>query len=100
MLLGPNRQDLEDALVELPYLDELGQVRAVDWPGKTTNLHAGRTALTQEFDQASKQAKQKRLGKYGGWIDGPKLDPTGRFRTEKLDGKWWLIDPEGYLFFQ
>ncbi len=95
----PNRQDLEDALVELPYLDELGQVRAVDWPGKTTNLHTGRTALTQEFDQASKQAKQKRLGKYGGWIDGPKLDPTGRFRTEKLDGKWWLIDPEGYLFF-
>lgn len=24
--------------------------------------------------------------------------PTGFFRTEKLDGRWWIIDPEGYPF--
>ena len=95
----PKTQPLEDSLMELPFLDELGQVRAVDWPGKTTDLQTGRKALTEEFAQASEQAKQKRLGKYGGWIDGPKLDSTGRFRTEKVDGKWWLIDPDGHLFF-
>lgn len=22
--------------------------------------------------------------------------PTGFFRTEKIDGRWWIIDPEGY----
>lgn len=36
---------------------------------------------------------------FGGWKDGPKLEATGYFRTEKVDGKWWMVDPEGYLFF-
>ena len=21
------------------------------------------------------------------------------FRVEKVDGKWWFVDPEGYLFW-
>lgn len=37
--------------------------------------------------------------RFGGWKDGPKLEATGYFRTEKVDGKWWMVDPEGYLFF-
>ncbi len=37
--------------------------------------------------------------RFGGWKDGPKLEATGYFRTEKVDGKWALVDPEGYLFF-
>jgi hypothetical protein len=45
------------------------------------------------------QAKTRRLSQYGGWLDGPKKKATGHFRTQKIDGKWWLIDPEGYLFF-
>ena len=24
---------------------------------------------------------------------------TGHFRVAKIDGKWWMIDPEGYLFW-
>ncbi len=95
----PKTEALEDSLMEFPFLDELGQVRAVDWPGKTPDLQAGRKALTEAFALASEQARKKRLSKYGGWIDGPKLDATGRFRTEKVDGQWWLVDPEGHLFF-
>ena len=30
---------------------------------------------------------------------GPKLRATGFFRAEKVGGKWWLVDPEGHLFF-
>ena len=52
----PKTKPLEDSLMELPFLDELGQVRAVDWPGKTTDLQTGRKALTEEFAQASEQA--------------------------------------------
>ena len=39
------------------------------------------------------------LDRFGGWADGPKLNATGAFRTEKLDSKWWLVDPDGRLFF-
>jgi len=36
---------------------------------------------------------------YGGWSAGPKLEATGYFRAEKYNGKWWLVDPEGRLFW-
>ena len=36
---------------------------------------------------------------YGGWLSGRKQEATGRFRTEKIGGVWWLIDPEGRLFW-
>ena len=34
---------------------------------------------------------------YGGWmVDRQKA--TGFFRTQKIGGRWWLIDPEGWPF--
>lgn len=35
--------------------------------------------------------------KYGGWT-GLKSQGTGFFRTEKINGIWWLIDPDGNVF--
>lgn len=35
---------------------------------------------------------------YGGWT-GRSLDATGAFRTERIDGTWWLVDPLGHPFF-
>jgi len=35
--------------------------------------------------------------KYGGW-SGLKATATGFFRVEKMDGIWWLVDPEGNAF--
>ena len=37
--------------------------------------------------------------RYGGWKNGPKLEATGHFRVAKVNGKWWMVDPEGYLFW-
>lgn len=37
------------------------------------------------------------LDQYGG-IRGRAQKATGFFRTEKIDGRWWLVDPEGNLF--
>ena len=35
---------------------------------------------------------------YGGWkrLEGKK---TGFFHTEKISGKWWIVSPEGNVFF-
>lgn len=36
-----------------------------------------------------------RLNRYGSWSDGPQLDATGFFRTEKIKGRWVIVDPAG-----
>ena len=90
---------IDRKLHDLPYLDELGQVRALIWPGKARNSTSARKVVHRENVEASNSASKVRMGKFGGWIDGPQMEATGRFRTKKVDGKWWLIDPEGYLFF-
>lgn len=33
---------------------------------------------------------------YGSRTDR-RVNATGFFRTEKIDGRWWIVDPEGYL---
>lgn len=35
---------------------------------------------------------------YGGW-KGLQGKSTGFFHTQKLDGKWWIITPEGHVFW-
>lgn len=37
------------------------------------------------------------LDRFGGWkVD--QAEATGFFRVEKRDGRWWIIDPDGYPF--
>lgn len=38
-----------------------------------------------------------KYSRYGGWL-GLKTEGTGFFRVEVIDGKYWLVDPEGYAF--
>ena len=37
------------------------------------------------------------LSKYGGW-KAHRVAATGFFRVEKINDRWWAIDPEGYLY--
>lgn len=37
------------------------------------------------------------FSKYGGW-KAQQVNATGFFRVEKIDDRWWVIDPEGYLY--
>ena len=76
-------------LLELPFLDEYGQVRQQTWTGK-------KSALEISSEQLSPNAS---FNEYGGWANGPKYDATGHFRTQKIDGTWWFIDPTGCLFW-
>ena len=38
-----------------------------------------------------------KLSRFGGW-QGEKYNARGFFYTEKRDGRWWLIDPDGCRF--
>lgn len=94
--LRPNPEQNPDFLVGL--LDEFGQNAKKDFPNKINSLdhlHEVRDAELAEL----KGERWEDRSKFHGWTGGPKLEATGYFRTEKVDGKWWLIDPEGHLYF-
>jgi hypothetical protein len=78
-----------------PYIDELGQYVHRDWPGKAKGVEDLRKRAAAE----DLSPQPRGWNRYGGWADGPALRATGFFRTEKVDGTWWLVDPEGRLFW-
>ena len=84
----------------MPFVDRYGQFIHDDWPGKIhgdAELAASRSSEERWLKEHSSPIPD--ADKYGGWVGGPQLKATGFFRTEKVGGKWWLVDPEGRLFF-
>jgi hypothetical protein len=83
----------------LPFIDRFGQFIHADWPGKShTEEDLARVLAAEEKELTEKPAPADR-NQYGGWTAGPHYKATGFFRVEKINGKWWLIDPEGCLFW-
>jgi hypothetical protein len=82
-----------------PMIDMFGQYRHKDWPGKTHTLADLARRKDEEAAELAKHPGPADWDQYGGWKAGPQLAATGRFRTEKRDQRWWLVDPEGRLFW-
>jgi hypothetical protein len=83
----------------IPLIDEYGQFVHADWPGKIhspQDLTKQRQAEDQDLIQ---YAGPSHWNQYGGWTRGPALEATGFFRVHKHQGKWWLVDPAGRLFW-
>lgn len=98
-LAWPVDRARDAALEALPYLDAFGQVRALDWPGKATSAEQLRDERTRDAAAVARADWPAGFDRFGGWADGPQLEATGHFRTEKRDGRWWLVDPDGRLFW-
>ncbi|MEI8115134.1 MAG: hypothetical protein WCI54_16005 [Bacteroidia bacterium] len=104
----------------VPVVDEFGQWNLGDYEGKIKSLDQlqkewaeeekenAKTVITTSYytkinnSTAIREDKlnfpnQYGYSKYGGYLSA-KVKATGFFRTEKIDGKWWFVDPEGYLF--
>jgi hypothetical protein len=79
-----------------PLVDEFGQWVPAEWPGKARTIEDLQTAWTAE--EAELQSAPEGVSKYGGFLD-KKVKATGFFRVEKVDEKWWIVDPDGYVFF-
>jgi hypothetical protein len=86
-------------LVPLPFVDPFGQYKHADWPGKLKDEKEFKTRLEEEQRAMAAVPGLEGRDQYGGWAGGPQLQATGWFRTEKVDGKWWLVTPDGHLFF-
>jgi hypothetical protein len=82
-----------------PFIDQFGQFIHREWPGKTHSVQEMVSAGKAELQDLGSHAGPPDRDKYGGWTVGPKLAATGFFRVEKYRDKWWLVDPEGRLFW-
>ncbi|AJR05318.1 beta-agarase [Photobacterium gaetbulicola] len=80
-------------------IDQYGQFTGDDWPEKILNDEQLQLAGQHALEQLGNATPMADRCLHGGWNKGPKLEATGFFRTEKLDGKWTLVDPQGCLFF-
>ncbi|MBX3176587.1 MAG: beta-galactosidase [Candidatus Hydrogenedentes bacterium] len=81
--------------VPFPFIDRYGQYRYMDWPGKVRTDGD----LRRVYDADRREDLIPDRDAYGGWTGAPAREATGWFRTEQIDGRWWLITPEGHRFF-
>ncbi|HOJ32555.1 MAG TPA: beta-galactosidase [Candidatus Hydrogenedentes bacterium] len=91
-------EPLED-MVSLPFVDRFGQYKHEDWPCKIHSEEDLVAEARKEEKTLARFSSDFSRNPFRGWAKGPKLEATGWFRTEKLDGKWWLVTPDGRLFF-
>jgi hypothetical protein len=82
-----------------PMIDKYGQFIHGDWPGKTQSDEDLKRQIREEAADLAAHPGPADRNQYGGWRGGPQLAATGHFRAEKHGGKWWLVDPEGRLFW-
>lgn len=87
-----------DQTVPMPFVDRFGQYKHSHWPGKLLNERELVDRRNQEAQQRDRFVPPPDQGDYGGWTEGPRREATGFFRTEKIDGIWWLVTPQGHLF--
>ena len=83
----------------LPCIDRYGQFKWRDWPGKTKSDEDLKRAAETEAKDLAAHPGPAGWDRFGGWAAGPQLEATGRFRTEKRNGRWWLVDPDGRLYW-
>ena len=98
---GKKPPKLLSAKTFLPFVDQFGQFIHDEWPGKVHDeAELVRTKANEDaWLAANGQTPIPEADRFGGWAGGPQLKATGFFRTEKVNGKWWLVDPDGRLFF-
>lgn len=89
----------KDADPFFPFIDSFGQYKHKDWPGKVHSAVELQHRRETEAKELAANPGPPGWDQYGGWANGPQRKATGFFRTEKVDGKWWLVDPEGRLFW-
>lgn len=86
----------DEYLGTIPAVDEFGQSNLADYEDKIHSLEQLKKEWEAE-DIEEVSTEPYNYSQYGGYRQ-KQVKATGFFRTEKIDGRWWFVDPEGYLF--
>ncbi|HEX8592853.1 MAG TPA: beta-galactosidase [Pseudomonas sp.] len=97
---GVQQGDAVQTAAYTGLVDAYGQFSRGKWPEKVNSDEQLKAAALKEQQQLSGWlADRAGLDKFGGWVTGPRFDAKGFFRTEKRDGRWYLVTPEGHPFY-
>ena len=86
----------DEYLETTPSVDQFGQWSLGDYEGKIHSMEQ----LQKEWETEESEEVSTELfnySRYGGYLQ-KQVKATGFFRTEMIDGRWWFVDPDGYLF--
>jgi hypothetical protein len=92
------------SLIEHPVLprgkliDEMGQSTIHQWKGRTKSPEELKSHLQDRFQNCN-HSMPDHFSDWGGWKKKKTGNPTGFFTTHKDENRWWLVDPEGYVFW-
>lgn len=94
LTLGPLavlKRTVPDAFhLEVPVIDRFGQwIEKDESPADV--LRSARVAWSREDDSLSSEPHVQ--------SSSVEIEPSGYFRTAKIGGRWWLVEPQGRLFF-
>ncbi|WP_443192298.1 beta-agarase [Pseudomonas indica] len=98
VLVEPGEGSLKAAYTGI--VDAYGQYTRGHWPEKVNSDAQLKQASVKEKDQLKGWLdKRPEQDRFGGWMKGPSFEARGFFRTEKHDGRWYLVTPEGHPFY-
>ena len=81
-------------------VDSFGQLSHGIWPEKVSSDEMLRARGAEEANQlAQRRDEPLKRDRFGGLEESGQFRATGFFRTERRDGRWWLVTPEGNPFF-
>jgi len=98
-LRAEGRMETRSSKGFFPFIDEFGQYIHADWPGKLHSVEDYPKLIAAENADLAARPGPTGWDQWGGWADGPKRKATGYFHPAKHEGKWWLVDPDGRLFW-
>ena len=88
----------EPVLPKGPLLDELGQSTLHEWSGKSRSAEQVTSRLQAQLAAAPLEQQNADFSKWGGWKQ-KRFEATGFFRTHHDGRRWWIVDPEGFVFW-
>jgi len=99
LIVGPPRVEPDRTSYD-GIVDGFGQLVPSEWPEKVSSLEMLRTkGAEEERTVAQWLADAPRRDRFGGLLEAGGFPATGFFHTERRDGRWWLVTPEGNAFF-
>ncbi|HUX96809.1 MAG TPA: hypothetical protein VMV47_13830 [Bacteroidales bacterium] len=87
---------LDTVFGPVPLIDEFGQWIPAEWKGKAKSIEDLKASWTREDNELN--SNDFKVSLYGGFLER-RLKATGFFHVAKVDGVWWFVDPDGYLFY-
>ena len=95
----PLNPELSDPAKFFPCIDVFGQYKHAKQRNLIHSDRELRETAQREQEQLRKTGPNPEWTVYGGWANGPSFPATGHFHPRKHQGKWYLIDPTGKLFW-